>query len=179
VELERIALRVLFAYVLLHQLLRYAGKRAISSGQGAGRPTGIDFLLTLIVGDLIDDLLWAEVPAAEFVAAAGTLVLLHVAVAGVRYATPVAWRLIEGAPRQVLRDGEPLRPAMRRERLNEKALAAMLRGTGLDRGRWGEVRAAYLENTGMLGVLRRPSAKPATRADRDRLPDNARRGSER
>jgi uncharacterized membrane protein YcaP (DUF421 family) len=65
----RIALRCLVAYAFLVMLLRLAGKRTIYQG------TAFDFVLALIMGDLLDDAIWAEVPIAQFVVAASTLVL--------------------------------------------------------------------------------------------------------
>jgi len=47
---------VLFAYVFLLAILRASGKRTIAQG------TTLDFVVALVLGDLIDDALWAEVP---------------------------------------------------------------------------------------------------------------------
>ena len=66
----RIAVRCLLAYVFLLVVLRLAGKQMVRQG------TTFDFVLALVLGDLIDDALWAEVPMAQFVVATSTLVLL-------------------------------------------------------------------------------------------------------
>jgi uncharacterized membrane protein YcaP (DUF421 family) len=65
----RIAGRAVFAYVFLLLMVRLSGKQAIGYG------TSVDFVLALVFGDLVDDLVWAEVAASQFVAAAGTLFL--------------------------------------------------------------------------------------------------------
>jgi uncharacterized membrane protein YcaP (DUF421 family) len=65
----RIAIRCLMAYVFLLALLRLAGKRTVREG------TAFDFVLSLIMGDLIDDPIWSEVPVAQFVVATTTLIL--------------------------------------------------------------------------------------------------------
>jgi uncharacterized membrane protein YcaP (DUF421 family) len=75
----RIAVRVVFAYVLLLALVRLGGKRTVKQG------SPFDFTVALIIGDMVDDLLWAEVNASEFVVAAGVLVTLHTAFDLVRY----------------------------------------------------------------------------------------------
>lgn len=75
----RLLIRVVFAYVVLLVLMRLSGKRAVKQANP------FDFTMALIVGDLVDDLLWAEVNAAVFVIAAGTLMLIHVAFDLVRY----------------------------------------------------------------------------------------------
>jgi uncharacterized membrane protein YcaP (DUF421 family) len=69
-ELGSIAVRGLATYVFLLALIRLAGKRVIKEG------ASFDFVLALILGDLIDDAVWSEVPFAQFVVAASTLVLL-------------------------------------------------------------------------------------------------------
>ena len=66
----RIAVRAAVAYTFLFALLRIAGKRSVHQG------TTFDFVLALILGDMVDDALWSEVPIAQFVVATATLVLM-------------------------------------------------------------------------------------------------------
>jgi len=66
----RIAVRAAAAYIYLLVLLRTAGRRAIRHG------TTFDFVLALILGDMVDDALWSEVPFAQFAVATATLVLM-------------------------------------------------------------------------------------------------------
>jgi uncharacterized membrane protein YcaP (DUF421 family) len=169
VELERLLLRTLFAYLVLHQFFRHAGKRTVSSVGSAGNGSGIDLMAALLVGDLVEDMLWAEVPAAQFVTAAGTLVVVHVFLALLRYRSPLVWRLVEGRPRRIVAHGQPVASVMRAERLNPRAVASLLRMQGIDSGRWGEIRAAYIENDGPLSLLLERWARPATKADGRRL----------
>ena len=70
----RIVARVVFAYVVLLIMVRVSGKRLIRHASPC------DFTLTLILGDMVDDLLWAEVDASVFVVAAGMLVMIHICV---------------------------------------------------------------------------------------------------
>jgi len=168
-EIERLVLRTLFTYLVLHQLFRHAGKRTVSSIGAAGSQSGIDLMLALIVGDLIDDLLWAEVPASQFVAAAGTLVLVHVVLAFLRYRSTWVWRVVEGVPARILGHGEPIAAAMRAERINRKALGGLLRHHGVAPDGWKDVRAGYVENRGPLSVMPEPWARPATRSDLPRV----------
>jgi uncharacterized membrane protein YcaP (DUF421 family) len=71
-DLWRIAVRVLFAYIVTLAFVRASGRRSVAE---ANVPS---FVLALIIGDMFDDLFWAEVPAAQLVVGAGTLVLSHV-----------------------------------------------------------------------------------------------------
>lgn len=69
----RLMARVVFAYLFVLALVRASGKRAVKQGDSPS------FVLAIVLGDLFDDLFWGEVPAAQFVSAAGMLVLMHVA----------------------------------------------------------------------------------------------------
>lgn len=144
----RIALRALFAYGVLLALLRAAGKRTVAQG------TAFDFVLALILGDMVDDLPWAEVPAARFTIAVGTLTLLHTLVSVVAWRSRRFDRLVAGDPAPVLARGRPRRAALRRERLHGAELERMLRVEGLSREAWDEVRLATVEVSGRPGVLR-------------------------
>ena len=75
----RILTRVVFAYVVLLVLMRLSGKRAVRQSNA------FDFTLALILGDLIDDAVWAEVAVAQFVAATSVLMIAHLAVDTLKY----------------------------------------------------------------------------------------------
>ena len=70
----RIAVRIVFAYVLLLIMVRLSGKRTVRHA------SPFDFTLTLILGDMVDDVVWAEVDVSIFVVAAGALVTIHILV---------------------------------------------------------------------------------------------------
>jgi len=67
----RIVARVVFAYLVLLLFIRTSGKRSLRHG------TPLDLTIALVVGDIVDNLLWAEVPAAQFVVASGSLLAAH------------------------------------------------------------------------------------------------------
>jgi uncharacterized membrane protein YcaP (DUF421 family) len=154
-----IAARALVAYGFLLVLLRVSGKRSVSHS------SPFDFVMALVLGDMVDDLLWAEVGLAQFVVAAGTLVVLETALAAaqVRSARIHSW--VTGDAVVVLRDGLPARDALRRERVRDEDLEAHLRVHGVERGRWSDLRAARLEAGGGVSVLRTERAQPIERRD--------------
>jgi uncharacterized membrane protein YcaP (DUF421 family) len=78
-DLLHIAARVLFGYVVLLALVRVGGRRLLRHA------TPLDFVVALILGDMMDDLVWAEVDAAVFVVAVGVLLLIHVSLDVVRF----------------------------------------------------------------------------------------------
>jgi uncharacterized membrane protein YcaP (DUF421 family) len=67
----RIGVRVVVAYVLLLALARLSGLRTVKHA------SPFDFTVALIVGDMVDDLVWAEVAAAQFVVGVGMLFTIH------------------------------------------------------------------------------------------------------
>jgi uncharacterized membrane protein YcaP (DUF421 family) len=73
-ELWRIVVRALLVYVFALAIIRISGKRTV------GQADLSSFVVVLVIGDMFDDMLWAEVPAAQFVVGVGALVLTHVAV---------------------------------------------------------------------------------------------------
>jgi uncharacterized membrane protein YcaP (DUF421 family) len=70
----RLVVRTAFAFVFILVLLRLSGKRTVKQGDLAS------FAVALIIGDMFDDLIWAEVAASQFVVGVGTLVSLHLLV---------------------------------------------------------------------------------------------------
>jgi len=81
VTLGRVAIRALTAYVFLLGLLRLAGRQSIRHG------TPFDFVLALILGDLVDNAIWAEVPFVQFAIASTTLVVSRLIVSPGRIET--------------------------------------------------------------------------------------------
>jgi uncharacterized membrane protein YcaP (DUF421 family) len=67
----RIMVRVLFGYLWTLALVRVSGKRTIHQSDVPS------FVVALVLGDMFDDLFWAEVPVAQFVTAVTALVTTH------------------------------------------------------------------------------------------------------
>lgn len=68
----RVAFRVVFSFLVLLVLVRTSGKRTVKQGNP------FDFTVALILGDIFDDAVWAEVAASEFVVASGGLISAHI-----------------------------------------------------------------------------------------------------
>jgi uncharacterized membrane protein YcaP (DUF421 family) len=165
-ELYKILPRVIFAYIFILILLRLSGKREVA------RATGFDFVLALILGDLFDDLFWAEVSASQFVVAAGTLVFLQVLTALGSHVSDLFSHIVSSRPEVFMRNGRLSRLAMRRTQINEKEAEMLLRQqAGLARERWVEVKSARIEQDGKPSTLRHEWAKEPQKKDRDSLPE--------
>ena len=154
-----IVIRAVVAYVFLLALVRVSGKRLVSEA------TGIQFVLAIMIGDLMDDAILATVPFAQLIVAAGTLVIVQLVMAILAMHNLTVWRLIEGEPPIVLENGIPRRHAMRRERMNRKEIASLLRQAGISAARWAEIKRARVEEEGILAVVFHDWAKPAQRND--------------
>jgi uncharacterized membrane protein YcaP (DUF421 family) len=69
----RLIVRIVFAYTVALLFVRITGHREI-------KHTDIQtFIVSLIIGDLFDDVIWLEIPASQFVAAVASLFLVHAA----------------------------------------------------------------------------------------------------
>jgi uncharacterized membrane protein YcaP (DUF421 family) len=158
-ELSKIAVRVLFCYLFLLVMMRMSGKELIAQN------TPFDLVLVLVFGDIIDDMLWSEVPASQFVVAMTTLVLMRLLTAWGSQSSSAISRLVEGASTLVMQDGVPDRAGLRRLRMNLGEVGEKLREAGISRDRWGEVSRAYVEKDGMLSVTRQPWARSVPRKD--------------
>ena len=158
-ELYRIAIRAVFIYIVLLALIRLSGKRTVAEG------TSFAFVLALILGDMIDDGLWAEVPAAQFVVGAGTLATAHLVVSWAAWRIEWVERIVSGEPTAVMEGGRARRAGLRAERMNEKALAFEVRQAGVADGRWAEIQCAHVEASGAFSLLKAPWARGAQRRD--------------
>lgn len=72
-DVARVVIRAFSVFVFLLVMMRLSGKRLIRQG------TPFDFVLALMMGDLIDDAIWADVPFLQFAVAIGTLVVTRLA----------------------------------------------------------------------------------------------------
>ena len=154
-----VALRAVVAYVFLLALMRVSGKRLVSEA------TGMQFVLAIMIGDLVDDAILAGVPFAQLIAAAGTLTVLQLLIAVLAMLDLRIWKVVEGEPPVVLQNGIPRRAVMLRERMNRKEVASLLRLAGISAARWAEIKRARIEEEGILAVAFHDWAKPAQRND--------------
>lgn len=162
-DLGKIAIRAIFAYLFLLALIRTSGKRTVAQGNV------FDFVIALILGDMIDDLLWAEIPASQFVVGMGTLFLVHVSVEIASLKIKVISKLVGGSSQMFLRNGSVLQAVLRREKINEKEAEAVLRLKGFERDCWGEIKSAWVEPNGRPAVLKKEQARNAQQKDQAEL----------
>ncbi|MDQ4081155.1 MAG: DUF421 domain-containing protein [Gemmatimonadota bacterium] len=154
-----ILVRTLVAYLFLLAMLRASGKRVVAEA------TGMQLVLAILIGDLVDDAMFGAVPFAQFVVAAGSLTLAQVLTGVAAYHDLRIWKLVEGVPPLLIQNGIPRRDALRRQRVSRKELASLLRLRGISAARWAEIKRARLEEEGVVGIVLHEWAKPAQRRD--------------
>lgn len=160
-DVGRIAVRALVAYIYLLVTTRGSGKRVVAQA------TPFDFVVALIIGDLVDDAVWAEVSLPKFAAGVGSVFLCDALMKFGAQRWDWVLRLASGSPTTVLRDGQEDRDALRGEQLSESDLAHLLRMDGIeDRS---EVKLGLVERDHELSVIRKPEAEPAQKKDAARV----------
>jgi uncharacterized membrane protein YcaP (DUF421 family) len=160
-DLLGIALRISIMYLYALALLRLSGKRSLH------HLSPLDFLIGLVLGDLFDDAIWAEVPLAQALVAFVTIVLLHIFVTYLTYRSAAAHRLVESTRTEIFRMGKWIEAGLARERTpKEEALSQMrLQGDEM----FTELREAAWEPGGRLSSFKREEYEPVQKRDLERL----------
>jgi uncharacterized membrane protein YcaP (DUF421 family) len=156
----RILIRCLVSFVFLFTLVRISGKSTVSQGNA------FDFVLSLILGDLVDDAIFAEVPISNFLMAAGTLVIMEITVSLLVHRNDRWMWLLEGKPEILLREGNLNPEGMKRESLNELDVNCLMRLGGIEKEKWIQVRLATIEADGEGAILKKSGSKSAQKKDR-------------
>jgi uncharacterized membrane protein YcaP (DUF421 family) len=156
-ELAMTALRALAVYGSILVLIRLMGKRTI------GNFTAFDLLVALMLGEIVDEVIYGDVSLAQGAVAIGTIALAQYGNSWLSYGGHGMDRILEGVPVPVVVHGKLQRNGMRRERMNEKDVEAALRLQGIDD--LSEVKLAQVEVNGAVSVLREDWAEPLQKAD--------------
>ncbi|MFN3651659.1 MAG: DUF421 domain-containing protein [Armatimonadota bacterium] len=151
------AVRTLGVYALMLALLRLTGKREI------GNFSPFDLLVALMLGEIVDEAIYGDVSFLQFGLAAVLIAALHVATGWMAYASKTLDRILQGSPSMLIKDGELCRDEMRKERISEDEVMAMLREQMVDDLR--EVKLGTLEASGRLAVVKHEWAEPLQKGD--------------
>jgi uncharacterized membrane protein YcaP (DUF421 family) len=162
-ELGRIAVRAAFTFIALLALLRCSGKRSVVQG------SSLDFVVALIVGDMIDDGVYGQSPMSHMIVGASSVILAHIVTSLIALSSPRFHDLTEGKSAVLLRDGAPDGAILQQERVSIDELGEHLRHQGLVRKDWKQVSRAILETHGHVSVLLREPFKKLQKRDRPRL----------
>jgi uncharacterized membrane protein YcaP (DUF421 family) len=143
-----IILRATAIYFFLWMLTRALGKRELAE------MTAFELLLLVVVGDLIQQGVTQEdMSVTGAILAVGTIAAWILVFSWASWRFPKARKLIEGVPVVVVRDGRPIEPALRLERVTLDELLESARNQGIDNLR--DVELAILEPSGNFSFLQR------------------------
>jgi uncharacterized membrane protein YcaP (DUF421 family) len=141
-----VALRVTVMYLYTLAVLRVSGKRSV------GNLTGPDVVSTIIIGDMFDDLVWAELALSKGIAGITTIVTLHLLTNVLEWRSPTIERVLDGSPVLVALNGAFVKRGLLRERVAEHEVRELLRVQGVDD--LSDVREGRIEVDGGLSVMR-------------------------
>jgi uncharacterized membrane protein YcaP (DUF421 family) len=146
-----IVLRATVMFAALYGLLRLLGKRELS------QMTPFELVLLVVMGDLIQQgITHSDFSMTGAVLAILTFAFWSLTLNLVSFWLPATERVLEGKPAVLVREGEPLAPNLRRNRMTLSELEAAMRLAGI--GSMSEVAWAILETEGKISFIRR--AKP-------------------
>ena len=156
-ELGLTAARGLLVYVLMLIVIRLLGKRTV------GNFTAFDLLVALMLGEVVDEIIYGDVTLAQGVVAILVVAAAKYVTAWLSYSSHALNKLLEGKPREIVRHGELLPEGMRAEFMNELEVMASLRLQGISNMR--EVKSAVMEVDGVLSVIKEEWAEPLRKGD--------------
>ena len=157
-DLTGIILRVSIMYVYALALIRISGKQTL------GQLTPMDFVVTLIIGDLFDDVFWAEVPVIEAMVAFATIVLAHMLVTFITSRNTSLYWMLASPARPLIEEGRLVQKNLQKERIRAEDVQFELRLKGEEHMQ--EVKEARLEPSGQVSVIKEPSSKPVPKKDK-------------
>lgn len=168
-DLIGVALRTVVVYLFLIAALRLAGKHEI------GQLSVLELVLVLVIANSVQNaMVGANVTIWGGLVAVLALIATDRALRFVRDRSPRFERALEGEPTLLIRDGEALPAALRREGIDAEEMARALREHGvLD---VSEVKLAVLEVDGTISVIpvTGPDTRTAGRLRRRRRPNQGR-----
>lgn len=156
-ELMLTALRSVAVYVLMLVVIRLLGKRTV------GNFSAFDLLVALMLGEVVDEMVFGDVSFAQGAAAVLVIAGLHYANTWLSFRNPAFGRLTEGSPTPVLMDGKLHDPGLSAERMSGREVLAALRLQGIRNPE--DVKLAQVESDGMVSVIRQDWAEPLQKKD--------------
>lgn len=136
-----VVLRALVVFAVLWLAIRVSGKREVA------QLSAFDMILLVTLGDLVSQgVVQEDYSLTAAATAVCTFALAGVGLSWVGFRFPRARPVLEGRPRIVVRDGEPLLEVLAGERMTLDDLAAAARRNGIRHLR--EVELCVLETDG-------------------------------
>lgn len=158
-ELALTAVRATFVYFYLLIVVRLLGKREI------GASSAFDLLVALMLGDVVDEVIYGDVTIAEGAVAIAIIGVWHFVNAWASFKSKLIDSLTGASPTVLVKNGRIQHKALERERLNEDELFAELRLADVGEDEIEEIKQATLEPNGKVSVVLEDWAKPVQKQD--------------
>lgn len=143
-----IVLRASVMFAMLYLLIRLLGKREL------GQMTPFELVLLVVMGDLIQQgVTHNDFSLTGAMLAICTFAFWALVLSWTVYLFPRAKDLLDGAARVIVRDGEIVTSALRRDRLTRDEILSEMRLAGI--GRLSSVAWAILEPQGKISFIKK------------------------
>jgi uncharacterized membrane protein YcaP (DUF421 family) len=143
-----IVLRAVVLFLFVFLVLRVSGRRELSS------ITPIDFVLLIIVGDLVQQgITQDDSSVTGAMIAVATIASMQVLASYLSFRFRAARRALEGDPLVVMQDGNVIEHNLRRERISEEDLAEEARMNQI--GSFDDIAWAVLEPNGSISFIKK------------------------
>lgn len=154
-----IVMRASVMFAMLYLLIRLLGKREL------GQMTPFELVVLVVMGDLIQQgVTHNDFSLTGAMLAICTFAFWALILSWTAYLFPRAKDVLEGAPRVIVRDGEIVAAALRRDRLTRDEILSEMRLAGI--GRLTSVAWAILEPQGKISFIKKEAgASPQHDAD--------------
>jgi uncharacterized membrane protein YcaP (DUF421 family) len=161
ITIASILIRVSVMYLYALAMIRISGKQSISE------LSTMDFVVSNILGDAFDTVIFGEVPLVQGLVYFATIVAVHFLVRLLASRSLLIHRLVTSPPTMMIQSGVYVKMGLQAERMRVDDVQAELRLRGEDQ--LEEVNEARLEESGQLSLLRNQPSKPAQKQDRKLL----------
>jgi uncharacterized membrane protein YcaP (DUF421 family) len=138
--------RAALIYAFLVIALRVVGKREL------GQTNTLDLVVLLLVANAVQNgIIGNDVSVTGAFLGAGVLFVINELINRTTYTFPWVERALEGEPTELIRDGKPVRKALRDSGISLSELRAIARRQGF--ADLGAVRTAILETNGVVSMF--------------------------
>lgn len=143
-----IVLRGAFVFVFLYVLMRFIGRRELSSLQP------FDLIVLIILGDAVQQgLTQDDYSLTGAMLGVGTIAMLQVLTSYLNFKIPRLRPILDGEPIVVVQDGKAIQRNLDRERMTLDDLSEAARKEGI--GSLDEVQWAVMETNGQISFIKK------------------------
>ena len=158
IDLWRVIVVGTLAYAALVLFLRISGKRTLT------KLNAFDLVITVALGSTLSAvLLNKSISLAEGVTAFGVLISLQFVISWLSVRSRGVEQIVKSEPTLLLRHGEFLERALRKQRITRHEVMSAIRTSG--KGDVQEISAVILETDGSMSVVANSKGSPTALAD--------------